>query len=152
MLRVMPAIEAYAIGNIATQNLFGGSPIQFLLGDLNATGGTGISGLMGPQPGVLTLKELVTGTFNVGQGSGAYLGPTSGSSTTVSAGGPRTTWGGSTAIEIVGQNFADNIGNIVVGSAFTSAGFRIANKILRKPKAKMNKMLRDVGLGTTVQL
>jgi len=152
MLKVMPAIEAYALSNIATQNLFGGSPIQFLLGDLNASGGTGLAALMGPQPGVLTLKELLTGEFNVGSGGGAYLGPTAGSSVTTAVGGPRQTWGGSSAIEIVGQNFSDNFGNIIVGTAFTTAGFRIANKILAKPKNRANKMLRQMGLGSTIQI
>jgi hypothetical protein len=151
MLRVLPALEAYAIANIATQNTVGGSPIQFLLGDLNAAGGTGMSALMGPQPGVLTLKELLTGSFNVGSSGSAYTGPTSGLGTTA-VGAPRTTWGGQTAIEIVGSNFANNFGTIIVSSAFTSAGFRIANKVLAKPKSKMNKMLREVGLGSTVQL
>ena len=61
MLRVLPALEASAIANIATQNIVGGSPIQFLLGDLNATAGTGFGAVMGPQPGVLTLKEILMG-------------------------------------------------------------------------------------------
>ena len=152
MLRVLPALEAYAIANIATQNTVGGSPIQFLLGDMNAPGGTGISALMGPQPGVLTLKELLTGSFNVGSSGSAYTGPTAGGMVSTVAGGPRQSWGGQTALEIVGSNFANNFGTIIVSSAFTSAGFRIANKVLAKPKTKMNKMLRDVGLGSTVQL
>ena len=46
----------------------------------------------------------------------------------------------------------DNLVNIVVGTALTTAGFRIASKVLINPKSKMNKLLRDVGLGSTVQL
>lgn len=152
MLKVLPALEAYAIANIATQNTVGGSPIQFLLGDLNAQGGTGMGALMGPQPGVLTLKELLTGSFNVGSSGSAYTGPTAGGMGGTVAGGPRQSWGGKTALEIVGSNFANNFGTIIVSSAFTSAGFRIANKVLAKPKNRMNKMLKDVGLGTTIQL
>lgn len=151
MLKVMPAIEAYAIANIATQNLVGGSPIQFLLGDLNASAGTGQFGaLMGPQPGVLTLKEMITGDYNYTASGSQLYGPTAGSGEMGSA--LRTGGGWGTPLEIVSSNFQNNIGNIVVGTALTTAGFRIANKVLRKPKTKMNKLLRDVGLGSTVQL
>ena len=148
MFRVMPALEAYAVANVATQNLMGGNPIQVILGDLNTTAGTGMyGGLMGPQPGVITIKEMLTGTMN-----------TLGSTTTYGALGskPQTTTGivtsSTSPLDAVAQNFQNNLGNIVVGTALTTAGFRIANKVLRKPKTKMNKLLRDVGLGSTVQL
>tara|TARA_R110002110_G_scaffold255963_1_gene471829 strand:+ start:347 stop:784 length:438 start_codon:yes stop_codon:yes gene_type:complete len=145
MFRVMPALEAYAVANVATQNLMGGNPIQVILGDLNTTAGTGMyGGLMGPQPGVITIKEMLTGTMNtVGQISSGGLRPTYTTGITTSATSP---------LEAVSANFQANLGNIVVGTALTTAGFRIANKVLRKPKTKMNKLLRDVGLGSTVQL
>ena len=146
MFRVMPALEAYAVANVATQNLMGGNPIQVILGDLNTSAGTGMyGGLMGPQPGVITIKEMLTGTMNtVGQiAGGSALRPTYTTGITTSATSP---------LEAVSANFQANLGNIVVGTALTTAGFRIANKVLRKPKSKMNKLLRDVGLGSTVQL
>jgi len=145
MFRVMPALEAYAVANVATQNLMGGNPIQVILGDLNTTAGTGMyGGLMGPQPGVITIKEMLTGTMNtVGQISSGGLRPTYSTGITTSATSP---------LEAISSNFQANLGNIVVGTALTTAGFRIANKVLRKPKSKMNKLLRDVGLGSTVQL
>lgn len=153
MLKVLPTLEAFALANIATQNLVGGSPLQFLLGDLNQSGGAGgLASIMGPQPGVLTLKELLTGEFNVGSSGGAYTGPTAGSGITTAVGGPRTTWGGQSAIQIVGQNFQNNLGNIVVGSVLTTAGFRIFNKVMSKPKNKMNSWIRKAGLGSTIQL
>jgi|TARA_R110000824_G_scaffold399584_1_gene605234 hypothetical protein len=150
MLKLMPALEAYAVANIATQNLMGGNPFQVLLGDLNTSAGTGAYGaLMGPQPGVITVKEMLTGAMNTGSGQttttyGA-LGKPTGSTTTyaMSATSP---------LDAVAQAFSQNIGNIIIGTALTTAGFRIANKVLRKPKTKMNKLLRDVGLGTTVQI
>lgn len=153
MLRVLPALEAYAIANIATQNLVGGNPLQFLLGDLNTTAGTGFGAVMGPQPGVLTLKELLMGEYNYGQltagGMTGTLSPTSGYSGAV-AGTGSTAQG--TPLEILSANFSNNFGNIVVGSVLTTAGFRVANKVLAKPKNKMNKMIRQVGLGSTIQL
>ena len=156
MFRVMPALEAYAVANVATQNLMGGNPIQVILGDLNTTAGTGMyGGLMGPQPGVITIKEMLTGTMNTLQGpattgavgTSGYSGLAGGSPGVMSVVTSSTS-----PLDAISQNFQNNLGNIVVGTALTSAGFRIANKVLRKPKTKMNKLLRDVGLGSTVQL
>ena len=148
MFRVMPALEAYAVANVATQNLMGGNPIQVILGDLNSQSGTGMYGsIMGPQPGVITIMEMLTGTMN----TMALTGGTS-----FVGGKPSATYGVTTSatspLEAVSQNFQNTLGNIIVGPALTTAGFRIANKVLRKPKTKMNKLLRDVGLGSTVQL
>ena len=155
MLRVMPALESYMIANVATQNLMGGNPFQVILGDLNAQTGTGALGqLMGPQPGVISLKELVSGSMN-------QIGTsTTGSVGSIGMGGYSGSLGGQTAIttsatspiDAITQNFSNNIGNIIIGTTLTTAGFRVANKVLRKPKSKMNKLLRDVGLGSTVQL
>ena len=155
MLRVLPALESYMIANVATQNLMGGNPFQVILGDLNAQAGTGALGqLMGPQPGVISLKELVSGSMN-------QIGTsTTGSVGSIGMGGYSGSLGGQTAIttsatspiDAITQNFSNNIGNIIIGTTLTTAGFRVANKVLRKPKSKMNKLLRDVGLGSTVQL
>ena len=156
MFRVMPMLESFAIANVATQNLMGGNPIQVILGDLNPTAGTGMyGGLMGPQPGVITIKEMLTGTMNTLQGpattgavgTSGYSGLAGGSPGVMSVVTSSTS-----PLNAISQNFQNNLGNIVVGTALTSAGFRIANKVLRKPKTKMNKLLRDVGLGSTVQL
>jgi len=153
MLRLMPALEAYAIANVATQNLMGGNPIQVLLGDLNASAGTGAAGaLMGPQPGVITVKELLTGTMNMTGSSQAQTA--SWAAAGFPSGGAQTSimTSATSPLDAVAQNFQNNIGNIVVGSVMTTAGFRIANKVLSKPKNKFNKMLRQVGLGTTIQI
>ena len=154
MIRVMPALEAYMTANVATQNLFGGSPLQVALGDLSTTSGTGmLSQLMGPQPGVLTLKEIVSGQYNYVSlpGPAGAQSPTQGGSAYIPSAASISTGTGS-VLDIISTNFQNNIGSIVVGTAMTTAGFRIANKLLRKPKAKANKLLRDAGLGTTVQL
>ena len=161
MLRVMPALEAYVTANVATQNLFGGSPFQFLLGDLNSTAGTGaLSQLMGPQPGILNVKELLTGEANAWSGSvggqSVSYGPTSGTSGAGPVGMANVAGSivthGSSPIDIVTTNFRNNIGNIMVGTIGTTIGFRLANKVLAKPKRKFNAMLRQVGLGSTVQM
>ena len=162
MFRVMPALESYMIANVATQNLMGGNPLQVLLGDLNAQAGTGaLSQLMGPQPGVISIKELLSGTMNAYQigssagGSGLPIA-TTGYSTPGSMLPGATVTGITTAgmapLDAVAQNFKNNVGNIIIGTTLTTAGFRIANRVLRKPKSKFNKLIRDVGLGSTVQL
>jgi hypothetical protein len=156
MIKLMPALEAYAIANVATQNLMGGNPIQVILGDLNASSGTGgLAALMGPQPGVLTVKEMLTGTMNETQY--ALTGSTAAPSTSASGWGAGTYTAsiGTSAtspLEALSQNFQNNFGNIVVGSVMTTAGFRIANKVLAKPKNKANAMLRQIGLGSTIQI
>lgn len=147
MVKLMPMLEAYAVMNIATQNLTGGNPIQTLLGDLNTTAGSGAYGsLMGPQPGVITVKEMLTGTMNT-------LG-TSYSQT--SLGKPQATTGivtsGTSPLDAIAANFQSNMGNIIVGTIFTTAGFRVANKVLAKPKNKANALLRQMGLGSTIQI
>ena len=155
MIRVMPALEAYMTANVATQNLFGGSPLQVALGDLSTTSGTGmLSQLMGPQPGVLTLKEIVSGQYNYVSlpGPAGAQSPTAGAGGYMPSAASIQTGGHGSVLDIISTNFQNNIGSIVVGTAMTTAGFRIANKLLRKPKAKANKLLRDAGLGTTVQL
>ena len=151
MLKLMPALEAYAVANIATQNLMGGNPIQVLLGDLNTSAGAGAYGaLMGPQPGVITVKEMLTGAMNTGSGTTTTTYSAVGGKPT----GTTTTYAMATTspLDAISQNFQANLGNIIIGTALTTAGFRIANKVLRKPKSKMNKLLKDVGLGTTVQI
>ena len=152
MIKVRALAETYMGLNLVTQNLMGGNPFQVILGDLNASSQGGYAGgLMGPQPGVITIKEMLTGTMNTIGSSQGQMQSWAQRGCSGSAGTSITT--SSTApLDAVAMNFQNNLGNIVVGTALTTAGFRIANKVLRKPKAKMNKLLRDVGLGSTVQL
>ena len=156
MVRLLPALESYAIANIATQNLMGGNPLQVLLGDLNQSAGSGMLGsVMGPQPGVISVKEMLTGTMNqIGTSVGGGV-------TSIGMGGYSGSLGGSAGsivtsptspLEAVATNFQNNFGNIVVGTIFTTAGFRVANRVLRKPKNKFNSLLRQVGLGSTIQI
>jgi hypothetical protein len=148
MIKVLPLVEAYALMNIATQNLTGGSPLQTLLGDLNASAGTGYGGqLMGPQPGVITVKEMLTGTMNQATYGSSYSHPSGKPTTTMTISTSATS-----PLDALSQNFQNNFGNIVVGSVLTTAGFRIANKVLSKPKNKFNAMIRQMGLGSTIQL
>lgn len=146
MLKVLPAIEGYVLANIATQNLFNANPLEFLLGDLNSQAGSGPFGqLMGPSStGAITLKEMLTNSMNVMQSQTYWTGKQYASRSVVGQTGG--------VIEQVSQNFMDNIGNIVVGTAMSTAGFRIAKKVLRKPVSMANRQLRAIGLGSTIQI
>lgn len=150
MLKVLPAIEGYVLANIATQNLFGGNPLQFVLGDLNTTaapaGSNALALAMGPQPGVISLKELLTGSMNTATSTTGYatVGGKGQQFTTVQSG-----VGG--VFDAVSANFQQNLGNILVGTAMSTAGFRVAKRVLRKPINMANKQLRMMGLGSTVQ-
>lgn len=138
MVKVLPALETYMMASIVTGELMGtNNPFVALLGDLNPNS-SGVTGPAGPQ--VLTLKELL---LNTADRSTLIQTPT----------GNRTVAAAPTsAIAVLTDNFQNNWINIVWRTAATTAGFRIANKVLSKPKNKINKMLRQAGLGSTVQI
>ena len=143
MFKIMALAETYMLAGIATGELMGtNNPLQAILGDLNPNAPAG--SLMGPQgPGVITLKELVTGAADapIGEGLPFYGGSSSGGVVV-----------GANPLQMIGANFSTNWFNIVYRTALTTAGFRIANKVLSKPKNKINAMLRTSGLGSTVQI
>jgi hypothetical protein len=150
MLKILPAIEGFVLANIATQNLFDANPLEFLLGDLNQDVGMNPNMLqlaMGPSSaGAISLKEILTGSMNIA--SRVYVPPTvAGKSGTYKQGYAQV--GG--VLDQVQTNFMDNMGNIIIGTVASTAGFRIAKKVLRKPINMANRQLRNAGLGSTVQ-
>lgn len=140
MVRILPLIEGFVLANIATQNLFDTSPLGFLLGDLNDSVPADANMLqraMGPSEfDVISLKELLTNSMNV------YSQTRTGERSSAQVGG---------VFGVVSDNFMNNMGNIIVGTVASTAGFRIAKKVLAKPMRMANRSLRDAGLGTTVQ-
>ena len=137
MFKVMALAETFMLSSIVTGELMGtNNPLAALLGDLNPNAPSG--SIMGPQgAGVLTLKEIVTGSAD------SVVGGSGGISYSATGGNPFT---------ILADNFSSNWLNIVWRTALTTAGFRVANKVLSKPKNKINAMLRQSGLGSTVQI
>jgi len=148
MLKILPALEGYVLANIATQSLFNSNPLQFLLGDLNSSVGANPNALalaMGQNHQGISLKELLMNSMST-----ATMGTTTSSVT----GKPVAGWtygqtGG--VLDVVQQNFMNNMGSILIGTAVSTAGFRAARKILRKPINMANKSLRQFGLASTVQ-
>lgn len=149
MLKILPAVEGYVLANIATQNLFNSTPLSFLLGDLNSSVGSSnpnaLQLAMGPNHQGISLKELLTNSMSYQTTSQSYSAVSGKVQTTTSYGQT----GG--VLDTVQQNFMNNMGNIIVGTAMSTAGFRIAKKVLRKPISMANRSLRQFGLGSTVQ-
>ena len=149
MIKVSQAAETLMGMNLITQNLMGGNALQVLLGDLNAQAGSGAIGqLMGPQPNVITVKEILTGTMNtMGPSVTTYGTPGSKGQTTTSI-----VASGTSPLDAIAQNFQTNVGNIIVGGVLQTAGWRIFNKVTAKSKRRANAMIRRAGLGSTIQL
>jgi hypothetical protein len=149
MLKIFPLVEGFVLANIATQNLFETNPLTFLLGDLNAETPMDANMLqlaMGPSSTqAITLKELLTNSMNVSVTR--YRQATPGGKTTSYQ--TREQVGG--VLAEVQENFMNNMGNIIIGTVASTAGFRIARKILKKPINMANRQLRNAGLGATVQ-
>lgn len=149
MIKVRALAETYMGLNLVTQNLMGGNPFQVALGDLSSQAGTGMYGaLTGPQPGVITIKEMLTGSMNT-MGTITYQSASVGGKT-------RTTTGivtsSTSPLEAISENFQNNMGNIIVGGVLQTAGWRIFNKVIGKSANKANAMLRKAGLGSTIQI
>ena len=148
MIKVRAAAEALMGANLITQNLMGGNALEVILGDLNSSGGTGaFQQLMGPQPSVITLKEVLTGSMNSLQlttsSSGVYGKPTTTSQVVTSSTSP---------LDAIAANFQANVGNIVVGGIMQTVGWRLFNKVTSKSVRRANAMIRRAGLGSTIQI
>jgi len=144
MIKVRATLEALMGANLISTNVMGGNIGQVLLGDLNATAGAGAFGaLMGPQPNVITLKEVLTGMNTSHATTSPYQLAGGASGTTIAPPSP---------LEQAASNFQANLGNIVVGGIMQTAGWRIFNKISSKSVRRANAMIRRAGLGSTIQL
>ena len=145
MLKIIPALEGFVLANIATQGLFNSNPLAFVLGDLNSTVGSSnpnaLQLAMGPNHQGISLKELLTNSMSTSTYKAGMKGA-AGQYVTGTTGG---------VLDVVQQNFMNNMGNIIVGTAMSTAGFRIAKKVLRKPINMANRSLRQFGMGSTIQ-
>lgn len=81
----------------------------------------------------LTLKEIINwtgGSHNVNTAIFGDMGPA----------------------EIVWMNLKDNWMEAAISSAFTNVGFRAGSKLLKRPRAQINRGLRQLGLGDMVRI
>ena len=54
--------------------------------------------------------------------------------------------------ELVWKNVTDNWMDAAVKLVGVGVGFRVANRMLRKPKAQLNKLARSIGVGDMVRV
>lgn len=130
-MNLLPIMESYLVANVVTREAFNSNPIQFLTGwSRNSAGGLQYrAGRDGST--VLTLPEIITG-INVG------------TSTVVS---PTVTGIAKYNLE---QNNNEGYMKLAAGVIGIPIAFRVGSKLLRKPRASANKLLKMTGLGVRV--
>ena len=120
--------ESYAYLHLTSKTFFGESPKDFLLGT-HSRGTYGIS-TIGQRPSSGSGKISIYELFNWDQYNDRTLG--------------QQLW----------TNVGGGSGVLMYGlkTAGIGVGFRVANKLLRRPRAEANKMLRMGGLGNEVRV
>jgi len=119
MFSVINAIESYAYANLLTTGLAGNSPVGFITGGSDISGGMAYSGstamtITGAEQ--LTLTELIT---NPGI---AFAGMQS--------------------------NFMNNYQSMAVQAIGIGIGFKMAKKLLRRPISNVNRnIFKPLGIG-----
>jgi len=125
----MKAAEAYYLTDIWTELAFNTSPIEF------ATGFTGGKFAPGADGGsTITLPELFgAGPGGIGGNYGSYAGGLT---------------------EAVTKNVGGIEGLAMAGlkSVGVSVGFRLANRLTRRPRSMLNAQLRNFGVGDMVRV
>jgi hypothetical protein len=117
--------------NILTTMVAKNNPVNFLLGNTK-TGAVVGSGGFAYGADVLSLKELILRFNTPHGGSGTYSTMTEG--------------------EIAWKNIQDGWFNAAWQSVAVGAGFRVGRKLLRKPIAQGNRLLKMAGVKDIVKL
>jgi|MDSW01.3.fsa_nt_gb hypothetical protein len=120
--------ESYAYLHLTTKTFFGESPKNFLLG--TSSRGPYALSTIGQRPSSGSGKISIYELFNWDQYNQRGLG------------------------EQLWMNLGGGSGLLMYGikTAGIGVGFRVANKLLRRPRAEANKMLRMGGLGNEVRV
>lgn len=131
--------ESALIANAVTQGFFNADLGTFLF---NTTGGeigrgTSIDGMS-----TITVREIIAGVTGTGSG----YGTTSVITTARIGGGTDTRTVGSTFGQQVKANLKENGATMVGSLILIPAGFRVFNKLTRKPRTVANKALKMSGL------
>ena len=142
-------VEALVMADVLTKGVANTNPVKFVLGDLNSSS-TGVTGPTGV--GELSLYEILTGTPNAPSVTTSGSMPIYGGSTLAGGSTISGASGYGTAIDQLIANFTANWGDMAIKSIVYPVGFKVFNKMARRPKAMFNKMLRDAQLGGVVQL
>tara|TARA_R110000744_G_scaffold366540_3_gene475637 strand:- start:341 stop:799 length:459 start_codon:yes stop_codon:yes gene_type:complete len=133
-LNLASLAESALLANAITQGFFNASLNEFVMG--RTGGGLGATGAT-----VITARELISGITGGSYGT-TYSNP--------QLGGGKPSMGGSAFGATVKQNLKDNGLGMVVSLALIPAGFKVFNKLSRKPRSMMNKALGMSGLPVKV--
>lgn len=120
------AAEAYLQTSVITETMFNVNPIEFVLGRTSA-------GLGGPGRSL----GFVSGRQKIGMTE--LLGMTGGHET-------------SDVLEQVKQNVQDNWVEGLVKTAGITIGFRMGKKLLKRPRAQINRGIHSLGLGDAIRV
>jgi len=122
-LNVPQAIVGYAGATIWTEALLGVSPIEFVM----ATGGTAAAS------NKISLRELID---SIAGGAGGVAG-----------------WGGTetNALEIIQSNASANWIDAAIKSVGLGVGSTVILKLTKKPRAALNRTVRNFGLGDVLR-
>jgi len=138
-LNLASLAESALLANAITQGFFNASLNEFVMGQAS-TGMTGASSI--------TARELISGITG---GSYGTTYKTSVGSASVGYGVKPTSYTGGMGFGAqVQQNLKDNGLGMVVSLALIPAGFKVFNKLSRKPRSMMNKALGMSGLPVKV--
>lgn len=117
-------LESYLIANVATQTMFRVNPQEFLF-NLNRAGQRGSN--------AITLPEIIGGISGTVSPSFKAIGADN-----------------LPALIKYNLDRSDSLQKLVVGVVGIPIAFRVGSKVLRKPRAQVNKVLRMTGLGVRV--
>ena len=133
--------ESIMIANVGTTAAFGLSLKDFVMDGWTAT-----SANLANHPNQLSLHELIYGnksqTTTIALPSAGYGSPTSQTVT--------LTPGSNT--EVIMQNLRANWVPAVIQGTLIPVGFRVSKRVLRKPIAQANKLLKQAGLRSMVKV
>lgn len=132
-LNLASLAESALLANAITQGFFNASLNEFVMGSAS----TGMSGASS-----ITARELISGITGGSYGTTYKVAS--------NAIGGRATTGGMGFGAQVQQNLKDNGIGMVVSLALIPAGFKVFNKLSRKPRTMMNKALGMSGLPVKV--
>lgn len=125
------AIEGVIQANILSKLATNSSAWDFLTAGTPVNPNTPTSG-DGQQ--TLTLKEIINWTGTISN---------------LSPAGQTANMG---VAEVVWENLKDGWMEAAIQSAFVNVGFRVGTKLLKRPRAQMNRGLRQLGLGDVVRI
>jgi len=126
-IKVLTAVEALMQANVWTSAAFNLDAWSFLTAGTILNPGTQWTGISEAR---VTLRELITWPEGASSGPGVTA----------------------SRLEVIQDNLKGNVFNAVVQTTLIGFGFKFAKKILRKPLAQGNRLIKMAGVADVVRL